>query len=544
MTDNTFMKKYIQDLFAGAEQESDGSGLGLLRESVLAFVEDESHANATMVYNIFAKEFLCFGNKMLVDLVATMNLFEQRSSGLTEKQRDHYVHSVNVFSLGLAIFSKSTRFKESYSKSIGFEGTRRFIFKWGLASLYHDIGYPIEISYNTIRSFLKDVSSENNIIRPIPCFDNLEGLSSLTFSNGEAFDSLASLSGSVSERLGIPYECAMEAIGSFQDKMMTTGFVDHGFFSALIVMKITSRSEPCASAFESNIIDSARAILLHNFYRHTFIKEPFSLKPLRPESDALSYLLILCDELQEWNRVAYGSRNIEATYPMSSRVVVTDDLLHIEFHTTSRRMGPEFAPEKIELIRNLLDIDTVFSEGIEMVCPCNRSADLFLEELEHTERQPQIPVLFIESLPRIAEMIHNDYMAHMSRTNPGGATEYGGWDSLTDDIKYSNLKQAYGYADKIGSLGLHMAPLSGEGSPIEELDEAEIEVLAILEHDRWVEERRSNGWVYGPVKDVKNRISPYMVSWSDLNEDIRELDRKPMRNIIPFLRAFGIGVFY
>ena len=46
-----------------------------------------------------------------------------------------------------------------------------------------------------------------------------------------------------------------------------------------------------------------------------------------------------------------------------------------------------------------------------------------------------------------------------------------------------------------------------------------------MEHDRWNDERRKAGWKLGAKKDTDNKITPYLVSWDELAEDIREYDR-------------------
>jgi RyR domain len=41
-------------------------------------------------------------------------------------------------------------------------------------------------------------------------------------------------------------------------------------------------------------------------------------------------------------------------------------------------------------------------------------------------------------------------------------------------------------------------------------------VLAKLEHDRWMVERRLDGWAYGPARDDKRQLHPKLISWEEL----------------------------
>jgi len=54
------------------------------------------------------------------------------------------------------------------------------------------------------------------------------------------------------------------------------------------------------------------------------------------------------------------------------------------------------------------------------------------------------------------------------------------------------------------------AASSGNREPAKfEFTPAEIEILAEMEHNRWVSERLFDGWVYGKKRDIEKKISPY-----------------------------------
>jgi hypothetical protein len=66
-----------------------------------------------------------------------------------------------------------------------------------------------------------------------------------------------------------------------------------------------------------------------------------------------------------------------------------------------------------------------------------------------------------------------------------------------------------------------------------------VELMAEMEHGRWVVERLLSGWRWGPRKDVRARTSPYLVSWEDLPEPVKEWDRVFVRAIPQILSARG-----
>ena len=71
----------------------------------------------------------------------------------------------------------------------------------------------------------------------------------------------------------------------------------------------------------------------------------------------------------------------------------------------------------------------------------------------------------------------------------------------------------------------------------------QVEFLSKIEHVLWNEERLKNGWQYGPVKDTDKKISPYIVPYEELTEEIKDYDRDTVRNMIPLINSVGLKVY-
>ncbi len=68
-------------------------------------------------------------------------------------------------------------------------------------------------------------------------------------------------------------------------------------------------------------------------------------------------------------------------------------------------------------------------------------------------------------------------------------------------------------------------------------DQKACERLAGIEHDRWMAEKRLEGWQ--PTtgeKDTTRRLSPALVPWDRLSEQERQKDRDAVANIPQLLR--------
>ena len=503
------------------------------------FASSETEENASVIYRTFRNAYRLSGEADLLGLMELMHTYEKRADKMVDSQRDHYVHSINVFLMGLSIYSATPIIKGAFYRSR--KGStfsnihEEFLYVWGLASMFHDMGYPIEISYNKIRRFLRAACyREDSRIAPVPLIRDIEDLRV----RSDEGDSLDLISERISDILGIPLADASNAVKGYEQNMCDTCRVDHGYFSTLMLMKWMSNIHgQYGKDAIAPVVEAATAILMHNFHNHTFTRDPYNMGPLSLDADPISYLLILCDELQDWNRVLYGAV-MKSVYPSQCRYMMAYDAINIEYRTSSVAMSKTFSEDKERSLRRLLDLDGLFPNGFEIVCTCDRSAELFLKDAESLDSE--IPEFFVDRIEDVARAIHEDYVRRRSEE---GQTEYGGWDTLRDDLKLSNIKQAYGYFDKLNAIGCIMSDSELGSDTVDSLSDEEVEFLSILEHDRWVTERKASGWVYGEEKDSDNRISPYVAPWDAIPESIREYDREAVRNMLPILRAMGIRAY-
>lgn len=134
-------------------------------------------------------------------------------------------------------------------------------------------------------------------------------------------------------------------------------------------------------------------------------------------------------------------------------------------------------------------------------------------------------------LDKYARRIHEDYVNRRLIENPGSKElNLAKWDKLNPDFKDSNRQQADHIPVKLRAIGCRIAGAKDEAEGLQVFTTGEIELLAMMEHDRWVAERMIAGWTPGP-KDPTRKKSPYLVAWEELSESIREYDRESVRNI-------------
>lgn len=118
------------------------------------------------------------------------------------------------------------------------------------------------------------------------------------------------------------------------------------------------------------------------------------------------------------------------------------------------------------------------------------------------------------------------------------------WENLPRSLRESNRWQADHIPVKIRALGYVLASLdpARESDRITAFTPDEVEILARMEHARWNSERFADDWTLGP-RDPKNRVSPYLIPYDDLENSIQEYDREAMRAIPSLLQQVNLGIY-
>jgi PAS domain S-box-containing protein len=133
----------------------------------------------------------------------------------------------------------------------------------------------------------------------------------------------------------------------------------------------------------------------------------------------------------------------------------------------------------------------------------------------------------------VARAIHEEYIAQQQ--NAGMTADLNlsmrPWNELSRHLQDANLKQADDIWKKLQSIHCAIGISITPDEPLFEFTPDEIEALAPLEHDRWMNEKVSMGWHYGPDTDERKRIHHSIVPWKQLTEDEREKDRNAVRSL-------------
>ena len=151
---------------------------------------------------------------------------------------------------------------------------------------------------------------------------------------------------------------------------------------------------------------------------------------------------------------------------------------------------------------------------------------------------------------RVARQIHERYVSS-ELSKPEGKRRpdpsLNGWADLSEELKDQNRGQARAIGEKLAVVGCDVAALSlAADQDGFAFDDGEVEALARLEHQRWMEGKKAAGWRHGSVRDEQARTHPDLVDWVDLggkgDETERDKDREAVRLIPRLLTDAGYAV--
>lgn len=549
------------DLLNDNEVNISASNLLCFQNSVLNFLNSGKKDDAFTVYFCFSEIFKLFGAGYdnTQKLLETLSDHEYHSGELLTKHRDHYSHSVYVFSLGLAIYASDDNFCREFNVfySLNEQAPYTFLRLWGLVALFHDIGYPFQLAHEQIKSYLEELWMNDSSLNKDDVKAIKKCLPYVSFGNMDAFLKIDNatnakikeqlhikrdfvsinelLAYGVQQREGYSYDIL---VGKLKERVeQQPNFMDHGYFSAVILLKrLFENSQFC---LDMPILDVLTSILLHNNLNKYDIEDAHRIKL---KEHPLSYLLILCDELQAWDRRAYGKNSKRKPIAWDVEFDIADNAIKAIYYFEDKN-------ENFENIINGKFVGDIH-KFIDSDLSLNVFADIKVKDKKiHMYASDDN---FI-NLCDFAKAIHASYDEHCDKNDLEHInTDFA---SLPLEFKVSNIEQAKSYAYKLELINCFYSSKDLDYPIVEdfnintigEIDADNIGFLCREEHVRWVREKLNLGWKYGTdysnseernFKKIHKDIIPYEL----LSPNEQSKDRLMIYNIIPLLKQLGNGI--
>lgn len=340
----TFAKNIFKDIEVSIFNDN-GDYLSLTeghKRTILNFLNNPVPETASDVFRFIQDRH---EKEVVFTLLNNLKLYEKGFKEMLPDHRDHYLHSASVYVLGLAIYNSYPRIRSSLQ--IGAhdhtdeELRKSFLFRWALSACLHDIAYPLEIALRSFNKYsntlhrLED-SDKGSFLKIDPSI--YDDLNLLPILNPRAYIGMQKRDtglGLIADHLTrgtadwespLTYETLLDFLSSHLEKNLKSGRIDHGVFSALILLNRTHRLYQQQiwddKDFYFDIVDAATAIFLHNSYIYSKLKDIFGEGSfLFDHPSSLGFLLFLCDSFCEWSRGRTSDANLFGFYVTDRNIV-------------------------------------------------------------------------------------------------------------------------------------------------------------------------------------------------------------------------------
>ncbi|MBQ6514301.1 MAG: hypothetical protein IJI09_06200 [Clostridia bacterium] len=511
-----------------------------LKNELAKFIDSGVAEDAYTVYYCYLEMFIGeYGRSQ--SMVELLSEFESNASSLLMKHRDHYSHSVYVFALGLAIYEMNSDFRRAFCDFYRLESPESpaaaafFLKYWGLTSLFHDIGYPFEIPFEQVISYFEvDRKKRENGLMFI-AYHDLDQFTAISAQEnarlkelyGRSFSSVCDLlAHGIFLHLGKAYDLSeehlLEVIESKPTHPEQNGyFMDHAFFSASRLYRELV-SIPDAEPLTKAHVDALTAIMLHNSlykFRIAFYKDKDPEKrkaPLKKELHPLAWLLMLCDELQCWDRTAYGRNSRTELHPMAADFHFTGNAIHGVYHydIEEKQKIHQFwekyfaweeandgsKPPRLKDYSDTAAKEQRFRKDIESIVDLT-GFPLFVDsDLRPVDRKIKHTYLSSSSFLHIYDFA----VALNARYNYQGKEEEVDlqqlekeFNELSLEYKLLNINQVRVFARYLDAIDCFYTDKPVDFDILQAFVPEMTEVFAPMEHARWVRDHQASGWQYG-----------------------------------------------
>ena len=591
-----------------------------MEKALERFIDSGVAEDAYDVYYCYLDIF--FGHygksKKMVELLSE---FESNGSSLLMKHRDHYSHSVYVFALGLAIYETNSVYRGKFREFYGLDPDggkaeeRRtanlFLEFWGLTALFHDIGYPFELPFEQIISYFEVDNRERGKGIPYIAFHDTDALTVLGDEARKRFYTLYKkkfstitevLAHDIAKKLGGRYkiteEKMLEVLTSKPAEPNEFGyFMDHAYFSACRLYRELETSVGVSRIGRIHV-DALSAIILHNsLYKFSVAHYKDKKKrrdPLRMEDHPLAFLLMLCDELQCWDRTAYGRNSRTELHPMAVDMDFSGNAIHAvyyydeaeqdkidEFRKDYREWekgGEQGDPPRLKAFSDMAEKEQRFTSDIEKIVD---TTDIPLHVIPDTKRNDRRNKHVFLSTSNFMHLY--DFAVALHGRKKGEDTPVSDlekhFEALSLEYQLSTLNRAKNFSRYLNAIDCFYTDKPVDYEMVTEFTPGQAAIFAPMEHERWIRDHQAMGWVYGkdyetvPLPDGIESSSPEAKEMRDtfreqmrchklamdgtvttesirehynaLSEEDQDKDWKPFNSLLKLLKKFdGLRIYH
>jgi hypothetical protein len=468
------------------------------------------------------------------------------------KHRDHYTHSVFVFALGLAIYETNAHFRRAFNSYYHFDQTEDgkqasseaahfFLEYWGITSLFHDIGYPFELTFEQVMAFFEAGDDDRTANNPFVVYKNMKTMTELSPRAQERFERLYGrkfrtidelLAFDLTRKLGPFYGFSEEYLRKTLKRKPVRpesfcGYMDHAYFSSLLLYHMleaameTDMKERCRTRpqiFGPAHVDALGAILLHyDLYTYSIASSEDGTKPkLSMDMHPLAWLLLLCDELQCWDRTAYGRNSRKELHPMAVEFDFSKDRILARYlydekeqdkidtylwaYVKWKQNGKQGSRPKLKAYSEMANEEKSFVRNIEQIVDTSTVPITVVCDTAPVNRGNKHIYLSSSSFLHIhdfAAALNARYALSGDEDDMDRSVMEKDFSTLSLEYKLSLINQVKSFGRYLNEIHCFYTDRQVDFDMLEAFTPEQILRFAPLEHERWLREHRSMGWRNG-----------------------------------------------
>lgn len=509
-----------------------------LKNELAAFIDSGAAEDAYTVYYAYLEMFMGKNGRSR-SMVEMLSEYESNASSLLMSHRDHYSHSVYVFALGLAIYETNAGFRKIFSRAYGFrdrgeghESACAFLRFWGMTALFHDIGYPFEIPFEQVMAYFEVENRKRGPENMYLAYRNIEPFVRIGGEDGEKLkelygrefsDLIELLAFGIAARMG-------EAYGITEGKMdrvirnkpthpeENNYFMDHAFFSAGRLYREIVRILGGENLSREHV-DVLTAIMLHNsLFKFAILgyKSDNLKAPLKAELHPLAWMLMLCDELQCWDRTAYGRNSRTELHPMGVDFDFTGGGIRavyfydIEMKERIRNYTKQYKaweaggkagkPPRLKAYSDMAGTEQRFREDIGQIADLTGmplTVDCALRKADRRMKHTYLSESSFLHIYDFAVVLHARYSYSGRGRKPEPEKMEEEFNRLSLEYKISNMNQAKSFDRNLNAIECFFTDKPVDFEMLKAFTQEMVAVFAPMEHERWVREHQAMGWTAG-----------------------------------------------
>jgi hypothetical protein len=120
----------------------------------------------------------------------------------------------------------------------------------------------------------------------------------------------------------------------------------------------------------------------------------------------------------------------------------------------------------------------------------------------------------------VAQDIHEVYRRAMRGKEHIKDPSTAPWDDLPQYLKDSCKQQAEHIVEKLCSIGFTILKVTDRDIELVAFTDDEVEIMAEMEHERWIGDRLLGGWTLGTERNANNRTTPRVASKISVTKDL------------------------